>query len=100
MNKNCDSENYCYDENSSHAGSHRCRNDCMCDGKRKCFIQNVNNPGICTGNPVTGKYSGAPSFSVSPVGHMWNAIEPLALYLPPNLTSQEKEQLKCVWNRH
>ncbi len=97
--KKCTSENYRYDENSSSAGAYRCYNDCMCDGRRKCFTWDPKLSGICTGNAQTGKFAGcAPNFT-PPEGHMFNLVSPLATYLPPSLNQKEKATLRCVWNR-
>lgn len=90
----------CYDENSSPAGSYRCNNDSMCNGKRKCFTWNVNLLGICTGNAVTGEMAGYSPFSFSTTGDMWNALAPYQMYASPILTNQEKEQLNCAWNKN
>ena len=95
----CNNENYRFNELCSPVGSYRCQNDCMCDGKRKCNLWDTKTPGICTGNPKTGKFAGCAPFYTPPEGHMYNLVSPLAMYIPPRLTNEQKANLKCVWNK-
>ncbi len=99
MSSKCISGEYHFDEQTSPAGPYRCYNDCMCDGRRKCFVSNTRLAGICTGDAQSGTFAGCPPKVHSPTGHLFNNVAPLDAYVPPLLNAKEKATLRCLWGK-